>query len=362
MHTHNTVLLVLALFLALGGAGAAPVLTLHTASPIAAPILDGKLDDACWGALPRVTTFYNFWSNEPRPAASKTDFQLGYTDKGIFVAIRFYEPNMDKLKAAITQRGDGNLWMDDCAEIYIDPAGTAVGFRKFIINSLGTQAGLLQLDGANVDGTWNPDGWLVATSKDGVGWYAELFFPYSILGRTPKAGDLWRFAICRFAYTGRGLFANSAPGARFFNPRAFGWLYFLAGTQADPLALGNELKSRIEGDWLLPAGEKAIAKEGTTVKLVTLAAPVVAGKKEVEAALAECRKLTPPGGDTVKLDELAAKIQALPVTVTDPAEFGNAMLQLAELKQQLEDFLYVLHRDELIRVNAPTPLPALLKK
>ena len=362
MKTKLLLLCLSATLLPLGRLQAAPVLTLHTAAPIAAPVLDGKLDDACWQELPRVTTFYSFFASSPTPAGSKTDFQIGYADKGIYLAIRFYEPNMDKLKAAITQRGDGNLWTDDSAEIYFDPAGTAVGFRKFIINSLGTQAGLFQLDGANVDSTWNPDGWEVAVSKDAAGWYAELFFPYSVLGRAPKPGDLWRFALCRFAYTGKGLFGTSAPGAKFFNPGAFGWLYFAADKQSDPAALGNELKTRIEGDWILPAGEKAISKEGNAVKLVNLADPVVKGRKEAEATLAECRKQTSPEGDAAKLDEAAAKITALPATVTDPAEFGSAMLQLTTLKQQLEDYLYALRRDELIRANAPKPLPVPAKK
>ena len=362
MNCHLLLLCLSAALLPLGRLQAAQVLTLHTAAPITAPVLDGKLDDPCWQELPRVTTFYNFLSTTPTPAGSKTDFQIGYGEKGIYLAIRFHEPNMDKLKAAITQRGDGNLWQDDCAEIYIDSAGTAVGFRKFIINSLGTQAGLFQLDGANVDPTWNPDGWQVATSKDAAGWYAELFFPYSVLGRTPKPGDLWRFAICRFAYTGKGLFATSAPGAKFFNPGAFGWLYFAAGKPSDPLALGNELKSRIGGDWILPAGEKAISKEGDTVRIVSLAEPVVQGQKQAEATLAECRKQTPAGIDVSKLDEAAVKIAALPTAVTDPAEFGSAMLQVKTLKQQLEDHLFVQRRDELIRQNAPAPLPTPGKK
>jgi hypothetical protein len=355
MSTKRLVLYLVILLLPLVPLCAADVITLHTAMPMTAPVLDGKLDDACWQTLPRVTTFYNFWSTTPSPAGSKTDFQIGYADKGVYLAIRFYEPHMDKIKAAITQRGDGNLWMDDCAEIYFDSAGTAVGFRKFVINSLGTQAGCFQLDGANVDHTWNPDGWQVAVTKDDKGWYAELFFPYSVLGRTPKPGDLWRFAICRFAYTGRGLFAASAPGAKFFNPGAFGWLYFAAGQTSDPTALGNELKTRIAGDWVLPVGEKAIAKKGNAVTLVTLAAPIIAGKKEAEDALAACRKETPAGTDTAKLEEAAAKIAALPVTVTDPAEFGSTMLQLTVLKQQLEDYLYALRRDALIRANATPP-------
>ena len=56
------------------------------------------------------------------------------------------------------------------------------------------------------------------------------------------------------------------------------------------------------------------------------------------------------------------KIAALPTAVTDPAEFGSAMLQVKTLKQQLEDHLFVQRRDELIRQNAPAPLPTPGKK
>jgi hypothetical protein len=359
----HTFLTILTASLALGTAVAAPVITLHTASPAGtSPVVDGKLDEACWQTLPKVTTFYSFYSTVPVPAASKTDFQLAYDDKGVYLAIRLHEPNMDKLKATITDRGSAELWMDDSAEIYFDPAATAVGFRKFVINSLGTQAGVFQLDGANVDTTWCPDGWHVATSKDDQGWYAELFFPYSVLGRTPKPGDLWRFAICRFAFTGKRLFATSAPGAKFFNPGAFGWLYFLPDAQSDPEKLGNALKDRIGGDWILPAGEKAISKEGNAVKLVSLSEPIVKGKKEAEATLAECRKQTPPEADAAPLDKIATDIQSLPLSVSDPADFGNAMLQLSTLKQSLEDYLFTQRRDEILRLNAPKPLPTPVPK
>ena len=229
-------------------------------------------------------------------------------------------------------------------------AGLSPRAQAGVLKQVADGAGLVILQSnAKLSGTKFPKEFEVG--------YAELFFPYSVLGRTPKPGDLWRFAICRFDYTGKGLFAVSAPGAKYSNPGAFGWLYFLSDAQTDPVKLGNSLKDRIGGDWILPAGEKAISKSGNTVSLVALADPLVSGKKEAEAALAECRKQTPAGADTAKLEELAAGIQALPASVSDPAEFGSAMLKLASLKQDLEDYLYTRRLDELVRTNAPKPLP-----
>ena len=349
----------LLLFLLLPAAlRAAEVLSLQTATPVTTPpVLDGKLDDSAWKEIPKVGTFYAFFSGVPRPAASKTDYQIGYDKTGVYLAIRFHDPQMDKIKASITTRGDGALWTDDSAEVYLDPDGAGIGFRKFMVNSLGTQSGALQLDAANVDQTWNPDGWKVATGKDAEGWTAEFFFPTSVLGRTAEPGDLWRYAITRFAYAGKGLHAASSPGAKFFNPENFGWLYFLKSAKPDALALGIEIKSRMPGDWILPLGAEAVAKQGDKIEVVKLSEPVDTGKAKAVVALAECRKLPASAEVAATLDGIVEKLAAIPEGVTDPADFANAMLDLAAVDKSIEDYAFSQKLKALVEKNAPAPLP-----
>ena len=332
------------------------VITVHLAAPVAvAPVLDGKLDDACWKTLPKTTTMYNFWNIDPTPAKSQSEFQIGYNAAGLYLGFRLWDDNMAKIKASSTQRGDGSLWCDDSCEVYVDPTAAAVGFRRFTFNSLATQAGTFQLDGANVDQAWNPDGWQVATSKDDKGWSAEMFLPVKDLDRMPKAGALWRFAMVRLAYSSEGLFAASAPGAKFFNPGAFGWLYFLDQAEAAPLTVGKQLAGSISGDWLLPMGASAVACKNGSVSIVPLSKPVTDGSAAVQQGLDAVRKL--PGATAeAPTKELAAVAEALgkiPQTITDAAVFCKSVQDTSDLNQRLENVEYALKVAELLARNAP---------
>ena len=332
------------------------VVTVHLAAPVAnAPVIDGKLDEACWKTLPKTTTMYYFWSPAPSPAGSRTEFQLGYDKAGIYLGVRLWEDSMSTIKASITGRGDGNLWQDDCCETYFDPTAAAVGYRKFIFNSLSAQSGVLQMDGANVDNSWNPDGWKVATTKDDKGWTAELFYPYKDLDKIAVPGALWRFAMTRFGYSKTGSFATSAPGAKYDSPGAFGWLYFLATAEAEPLKLGRELSATISGDWLLPVGSSAIACRAGQVTVVPLADPVIAGRTQVQAGLKSVRSLPGAGDDAVvtELKAISDTLATIPTAVSDAAVFSKAVLDANNLFQRLENVAYSLKLDELLRSVAP---------
>jgi len=244
---------ILSLLLMLAGWTASPpVLTLYQVPFVEhAPVLDGKLDDACWQSVPQNTTLYKYNVMEPIPTPLKTTIQCCYDDKGLYLALRMFEKDMSKIRATITQRDDQSLWTDDCAEIYFDPNAMAIGFRKFMVNSIGTKSTLYRIDGANIDFSWSPDGWLAVPGKDANGWYMELFFPWSDLGRTPKDGDLWRFCLCRYSWSSSAL-ATTSVGGSFTAPQYFGWLLFTRHPTADVNALAQQLGQRVPSDWLLP--------------------------------------------------------------------------------------------------------------
>ena len=136
----SVVLTILVLLGAMGvQAEVPPVLTLHLAPYFAAgPVIDGKLDDAAWRTAPENSTFYKYWTTAAEATPLRTAFRLGYDAKGLFLGANMYEKEPDKIKATIAQRQDPRLWTDDCAEIYVDSAGSGTGYRKFSINALGT--------------------------------------------------------------------------------------------------------------------------------------------------------------------------------------------------------------------------------
>ena len=85
-----------------------------------APVIDGKLTDACWQ---NQTPLDNFTLNNlhASPAKKQTKAYICYDDKNIYVAIRCHEPNMARISAGYTESDRDNkfLWGNDCVEVFI---------------------------------------------------------------------------------------------------------------------------------------------------------------------------------------------------------------------------------------------------
>ena len=354
------------------GAGAyaaiPPVLTLFVVPYAAkAPVVDGKLDDACWQTAPSYTTFYKYFDLKPTATPLQTAVQLCYDDHGLYVAGRMYEKNPDKIKATIRQRGDPDLWRDDCAEIYFSNTGSLVGYRKFTLNALATVQTTLSMDAANVDDTWSPEGWQVATSHDDKGWYFELCIPWANLGKTARDGDLWRFCLVRYSWSsggwnGGGLVSSSLGGSHS-NPDRFGWLLFTRNGAVDSASLTRDLPARVPGDWLLVLPGQAILKANNQATATSLAAMLATLRGQAQLQLEDCRKLVGADPATGKsCDEIGQRLAGLPANPADPIAFEQAVIAIGQVNTQLEDVKYTVLLHKLFDASgqpvSPAQLPA----
>ena len=325
-----------------------PVLTLHVATYTdKPPVVDGKLDDACWKVAPVNSTFYKFLTVAAAPTPLQTSFQFCYDEKGVYLGIALQEKDITKLKATLTQRGDPSLWEDDSVELYYDSNATAIGYRKFVVNALATQSSSYRMDAANVDDSWSPDGWQVATGKDDKAWYIEGFFPWSDLGKSAQDGDLWRFAMCRYSWS-TGNLASSAVGAFYNAPDRFGWLLFLRSTSGDLTALANALKIRIPGDWLLPLGDRVVVKEGGNVSITSMEELLTALQTKARADIATTRREMAGITATTTADDLAQQLDTLTVKTQDPIVFQQGVALLAKITEQLDEWKYSVLLKQLI--------------
>ena len=340
---NKIIILVLSVLIAGSGAFALPpALTLDIAAHVAKPpVLDGKLDDPCWQTLPKNSTFYKFMAQIPTPTPLETERQLGFDSRGLYLGLRLAEKNIGKIKAFITQRDDPELWRDDCVEIYFDHEGASISYRKFIVNSLGTRTDLYQMDPANIDTTWSPDGWQVRTSRDDQAWYIEAFFPWDNLGAAAKDGALWRFALCRFSWSSGNL-ATSAVGAMYSMPNRFGWLVFLDAVPDNPDRLADTLAAGIPGDWIWFARGQSIIKTGNHAQAMPASALLIEQRDRLRAVAAECaalEKIMPPRGSNT-CAALSARLDAVPVRVADGVAFQQSVQALQELDRAFEDIKY----------------------
>lgn len=315
------------------------------------PLIDGKLDDACWQTLPVMDQFYKYWTPTPEPPPLKTSARLCYDDRGLYMGITMCEDQMDKIRARVDRRDDPETWLDDCVEIMIDPANSGTGYFKFCTNFLGARYDE-KATNMVLDSGWNVEGWQVKTSRGPESWFIEFFLPWTDLDQKPKDGDIWSFDLVRYGWASGAFKGVSwSLGGAGAHPTQFGYLGFgpmTAATlprlaQAAALTKGRALRLLLPGQVQTYAGGKwdsdAMAKW-----LSASLMPVGEGLGEVRRALVRL----PLGPDRTRLngsaeqlsarfDDLKAKANASDVSSGEAAMIDHDALLL---RQQVNDLRY----------------------
>jgi hypothetical protein len=260
----------------------------------AAPVIDGKLDEECWRTANRHSAYYEYFKPNPGPGALKTEFRMVYDARGLYLAVINYENRIGELRKNITDRDNPELWTDDCAELYFDPAADSIGFTKFTVNALGTSGDMRRIDNAVSLPEWNGNGWHVATSIEADRWIIEAFFPWEDLGRSAAAGDLWMFCHTRYSFIGNKFCGvTSSPGGNYNATGNFGYLYFAGEGKDAPLEqIAALLGSRIVPPWSLSMGEKMVFDLGQGTRILPVAGIYREECHRVEQLIGELEKYT----------------------------------------------------------------------
>ena len=158
-----------------------------------APVIDAKLDDACWKDA---ETLPNFGQKDlGTPATFVSEAKLLYDDKNLYIGVLCKDPDPAHLLAVETKR-DGGVWDENEIELFFDIKRDGKIVHQLLLNSLGTQCDLKHENGKG-DMAWN-GAWTVKTAVLPDGWSAEIAIPFADLGvAAPTPGDIWRFNLCR---------------------------------------------------------------------------------------------------------------------------------------------------------------------
>ena len=126
------------------------------------------------------------------------------------------------LKAEV-QEHDGQLWEDDCFEVFLQPPGQ--GYYHIIVNSEGETYDRDHTPGG-LGLSWDPPLEVAATRQDST-WTVEMAIPFSALGEPPSPGERWQGNLCREQYaseTARSCW--SCTFGSFHRPARFGEIVF----------------------------------------------------------------------------------------------------------------------------------------
>lgn len=204
------------------------------------PKIDGVPDEAIWLKARRIEAFPAFWAGQPSDI--RTVAWLVWDTDALYFTATMAD---DELWAAGTKRND-RLWEGDVFELFFRPREDRPAYYEFQVNPRGV---LLELAfprrgipyeelakgpprgmtaALRVGGTLNDD------SDVDVRWTIEGRIPWTAFaptGGAPTAGDVWRFALCRYDYGLGGkdpVLMSSAPLRRpdFHRTEDYGRLRF----------------------------------------------------------------------------------------------------------------------------------------
>jgi hypothetical protein len=164
------------------------------------PEIDGKLEDSCWQS--EEGWFDDFIQQQPdegAPPSQETEFKILYDDKNLYVAIRAYDNEPEKIDVRFSRRDD---FAGDCAGIAFDSDFDHRTAYEFNVTAAGGKIDLLQMDAG---GYWFNDRnhdvvWNAKTAIEDSAWTIEMRIPFSQLRFSPKEEHVWGLHVWRRVY------------------------------------------------------------------------------------------------------------------------------------------------------------------
>jgi hypothetical protein len=163
----------------------------------AAPVIDGKDDDAVWRTAPPITAFKQWQPTEGKAPRFKTEAKVAYDAANLYVFVRAFDPHPDSIIKLLERRD--SFTPSDMVWIFVDSYHDRRTGYEFGVNAAGVKIDQAVYNGGNEDGAW--DGvWDAATRIDSLGWTAEFRIPLSQMRYSRDREHIFGFTIDRDIY------------------------------------------------------------------------------------------------------------------------------------------------------------------
>ncbi|HEX6307681.1 MAG TPA: DUF5916 domain-containing protein [Longimicrobiales bacterium] len=174
------------------GDGPTRAITAHRAA--VAPLIDGRNDDAVWATALRGDAFRQWDPVEDADPSFRTEFQVAYDARNLYVYVRAYDPHPDSIMRALSRRDVRGP--SDQIVVFIDSYNDRRTGFEFGINPDGVKRDYAVYNDNSEDGSWNGV-WEVATVVDSLGWAAEFRIPLSQLRYADAEEHTFGFGVFR---------------------------------------------------------------------------------------------------------------------------------------------------------------------
>lgn len=151
------------------------------------PTIDGVLNDKCWQTGEWASDFTQWVPTEGAKASQRTALKILYDDKNIYIAIRAYDTEPDKIhrKAGRRDEFNGDI-VGVCFDSYHDHR---TGF-EFDVTAAGQKIDVMITNPSNADVNWNAV-WSGKTAMEDSAWTVEMEIPLSQLRYSGNEEQVW---------------------------------------------------------------------------------------------------------------------------------------------------------------------------
>jgi hypothetical protein len=160
----------------------------------ARPEIDGKLDDECWKTGTWAGDFHQYIPDEGAAPKWPTEFKLLYDDKYVYVAIRAYDGEPEKIQRLSGLRDE---FSGDMVGVNFDSYHSRKTGFEFTISAWGQKVDLILFNPENWDLNWNPV-WQGKTGLEDSAWVAEIEVPLSQLRYSKEKDQVWGLHVWRW--------------------------------------------------------------------------------------------------------------------------------------------------------------------
>ena len=158
------------------------------------PVIDGKLDDACWKTGEWAGNYTQWIPNEGAKPSQPTSMKILYDDKNIYVAIRAF----DSIPAKICRKaGRRDEFTGDMVGVAFDSYHDRRTGFEFDVSAAGQKVDLVVTNPCNVDMNWNAV-WYAKTAKEDSAWTTEIEIPLSQLRYSKDSVQVWGLHVWRW--------------------------------------------------------------------------------------------------------------------------------------------------------------------
>ncbi len=161
-----------------------------------APHIDGVLSEEVWDMAEWSGDFTQQEPYEYAKPSQPTAFKILYGKENLYVAIRAYDSEPDKIERRLTRRDnlDG-----DAVFIGFDSYNDKLTAFVFGVNAAGVKIDGRISNDNDFDETWNPV-WYVKVKIDDKGWLAEMKIPYNQLRFSNAKDQVWGLEVLRILF------------------------------------------------------------------------------------------------------------------------------------------------------------------